>query len=139
MARLLASLLVCVASLVVGGCAKGRLGVVIESDGSFDAAAVSRLHLKVWESHQVAEQQWEFPRFEANIDRGRSWDGQLPVSLIYDGYVGDAGKYHVSVAAYAGDQVVAQSSGAIGDTTWFQNVGRVWHVKLKSDARVWYP
>jgi hypothetical protein len=131
MARLLASLLVCVVAVALGGCHRGRIGIIIETDGSFDATAVSRLHLKVSDSEKTGEGSQRI-RFDANIDRGAQWDGHLPVSLIYDGISADPWSYYPTVAAYAGDQIIAQSNGYVLERAWFSNVE--WGVRVRLES-----
>jgi hypothetical protein len=141
MTRLLASLLAFTALLACAACGRGKLGITIEQDGTVDPNEITRLYLQVAERDTKANPgsvTWVY--FEAIIDREHGWDGTLPTSLIYEGWVGDVDKYHPSVAAYAGDQIIARSSGATSSNPWFSNVDKVWVVELESDVPIWpYP
>ena len=138
---MLASLLAFTALLTCAACSRGKLGIVIEQDGTVNTAAITRLHLKVTETEIYGgPHEWRRVAYEAIIDREHGWDGNLPTSLIYEGWVGDADKYHATVAAYEGDQIVAQSDGSWGTPGWFQNVDRIIHVELESKVPIWpYP
>jgi hypothetical protein len=137
MPRLLASLLALIALLASAACGRGKLGIVIEQDGTVNTAAITRLHLKVSETEILGPNQWRPVAYEVIIDREHGWDGNLPTSLIYEGWVGDADKYHATVAAYEGDQIVAQSNGSEGRPGWFQNVDRVVYLELESKVPIW--
>ena len=68
MARLLASLLAFTVLLGSAACGRGKLGLVIEQDGTVNTAAITRMHLKVMEIETLGPKQWRPVAFEAIIE-----------------------------------------------------------------------
>jgi hypothetical protein len=132
MAARTAVFLACALLTISSACGRGKMGIVIDALDDVDTAELTRLHVHVTESELVGGK-WTYSYWDANIDRGAGhWDGNLPVQLIYDGYLPSAveARYYVEVAGYAGDQITAKSGGQQYVTGVFSNVERVVKVIL---------